>query len=115
MSDRHIVQKKFNSLLEDYRSEILPTIISDWNNLSSAEQYQLSSLNNFFCGMHVLVGLADTAFSTLLQCMGECAFLDILFAFRNVVNGWYTPLCSFACLPMALHVVKRTMPDSDFA
>ena len=35
MFDRHIVQKKFNSLLEDYRSEILPTIISDWNNLST--------------------------------------------------------------------------------
>ena len=30
MSDRHIVQKRFNSLLEDYHSEILPTIISDW-------------------------------------------------------------------------------------
>ena len=67
MSDRHIVQKKFNSLLEDYRSEILPTIISDWNQLSTAEQDQLSSLNNFFCGMHVLVGMADTASSTLLQ------------------------------------------------
>ena len=53
--------------MEDYRSEILPTIISDWNKLSSAEQHQLSSLNNLFCDMHVLVGLADTASSTLMQ------------------------------------------------
>jgi hypothetical protein len=52
MSDRHIVQK---SLLEDYRSEILSTIISKWKELSATEQGQLSSLNNFFCGMHVLI------------------------------------------------------------
>lgn len=67
MSDRHIVEKKFNSLLEDYRSEILPSVISDWDTLSVNEQLNLSSLNNFFCGMHVIVGMADTAFSTLLQ------------------------------------------------
>ena len=66
MSDCHIVQKKFNSLLEEYCSEILPSIISDWKELSIAGQDQFSSLNNFFCGMHVLVGMADTASSTLL-------------------------------------------------
>ena len=27
----------------------------------------MSSLNNFFCGMHVLVGMADTTSSSLLQ------------------------------------------------
>ena len=67
MSDRHVVQKKFNSLLEDYRSQILPTIVSDWDRLSVIEQDHLATLNNFFCGMHVLVGMADTAASTLLQ------------------------------------------------
>ena len=48
MSDCHIVQKKFNSLLEEYCSEILPSIISDWKELSIAGQDQFSSLNNFF-------------------------------------------------------------------
>lgn len=38
MSDRHIVQQKFNSLLEDYRSQILPTVVADWDQLSPAEQ-----------------------------------------------------------------------------
>lgn len=38
MSDRHIVQKKFNTLLEDYRAEILPFVMHDWDKLSSAEQ-----------------------------------------------------------------------------
>ncbi len=69
MSDRHniIVEKKFNCLLEDYRSEILPSVISDWDILSAEEQLNLSSLNNFFCGMHLIIGLADTAAATLLQ------------------------------------------------
>ena len=67
MSDRHIVQKNFNTLLEEYRLGVLPSIIEDWNQLSTAEQDQLSHLNNFFCGMHLLVGMADTTSSTLLQ------------------------------------------------
>ena len=67
MSDRHIVEKKFNCLLEDYRAEVLPLIVSNWDMLSVDEQSNLSSLNNFFCGMHVVVGMADTASSTLLQ------------------------------------------------
>ena len=66
MSDRHIVQKKFNSLLEDYRAEILPSMVDNWDELTTAEQDHFSSLNNFFCGMHVLVGMADTTSSSLL-------------------------------------------------
>lgn len=67
MSDRHIVQKNFNSLLEEYRANILPEITSSWQDLTSAEQQSMSSLNNFFCGLHLLAGMADAAASTLLQ------------------------------------------------
>ena len=67
MSDRHIVQKYFNSLLEEYRLQILPLVVSNWSSLSAEEQGELGCLNNFFCGMHVIVGMADVASSTLLQ------------------------------------------------
>ena len=67
MSDRHIVQKNFNCLLEEYRALILPEVITLWHDLSSEEQQSMSSLNNFFCGLHLLIGMADTAASTLLQ------------------------------------------------
>ena len=67
MSDRHIVEKNFNSLLEEYRSTILPSVIQSWNTLSQDQQQTMSTLNNFFCGMHVLVGMADTASATLCQ------------------------------------------------
>lgn len=66
MSDQHIVQKNFNTLFEDYRADVLPSVVQDWSKLSQAEQDRLSLLNNF-CGMHVLVGMADTTSSTLLQ------------------------------------------------
>ena len=48
MSDREIVKKNFNELLEMYRSEILLDVVSSWKNLSSEELQQVSSLNNFF-------------------------------------------------------------------
>ena len=65
MSDRHIVEKKFNELLESYRVEVLPDIVEGWDSLSEDQQLSLTRMNNFFCGLHFLVGLADAAAETL--------------------------------------------------
>lgn len=65
MSDRHIVEKNFNELLEVYRDEVLPDVIERWNGLTSDQQASLSKMNNFFCGLHFLVALADAAAATL--------------------------------------------------
>ena len=67
MSDRHIVEKNFNSLLQSYRLEVLPSVVDNWAELGEDEQQGISTLNNFFCGLHLLVGMADVASSTLLQ------------------------------------------------
>jgi len=67
MSDRHIVEKNFNTLLEGYCLEVLPSVIDNWAELNVDEQQSISTLNNFFCGLYLLVGMADTASSTLLQ------------------------------------------------
>ena len=67
MSHRHIVEKNFNVLLEDYHKSVLPTIVNSWDQMSPEEQTSMSTLNIFFCGMHVLVGMADTASSSLLE------------------------------------------------
>ena len=48
MSDRHIVEKNFNKLLEDYRAEVLPVVVSNWSALSIEEKSNVSLLNNFF-------------------------------------------------------------------
>ena len=49
MSDRHIVEKKFNELLESYREEILPDVVEGWNDLTTEQQQSFTRVNNFFC------------------------------------------------------------------
>lgn len=61
MSDRALTEKKFHKLLESYREELLPAIYSNWGNLSDAEQETLSRLNNFYCGLHILVNFAEVS------------------------------------------------------
>ena len=67
MSDRHIVEKNFNDLLDTYRADILPDVIEGWHELSPTERASVSKMNNFFCGLHFLVALADVSSETLRQ------------------------------------------------
>lgn len=67
MSDRHSAEKAFNQLLHDFRADILPGVAENWGELSNEEKEQLTRMNNFFCGLHFLVGLADSAEEALKQ------------------------------------------------
>ena len=61
MSDRCTTQKKFNRIFCEYRKSVIPTITENWNELSITEQGKLTKVNEFFCGLHFIVGLADQA------------------------------------------------------
>jgi hypothetical protein len=63
--NRHIAEKMFNELLESYRAEVLPNIVEGGYSLTEDKQLSLTRINNFFCGLHFLVGLADAAKGTL--------------------------------------------------
>ena len=65
MSDRHAAEKLFNELLEDYRADLLPAVAQNWDQMTDLEKEHLTRMNNFFCGLHYLVGLADTAEETV--------------------------------------------------
>lgn len=65
ISDRHAAEKLFCDILSEYRAEILPSVVSGWEEMCEAEQEQLTRMNNFFCGLHFLVGLAESAEATL--------------------------------------------------
>ena len=65
MSDRHAAEKLFSQILSDYRTNILPDVVPGWNDMSDEEHDQITRMNNFFCGLHFLVGLADSAEATL--------------------------------------------------
>ncbi|WAR10687.1 hypothetical protein MAR_035763 [Mya arenaria] len=60
MSDRASTEKHFNVLLEQFRNEILPEVIDNWEILSEQEKKLCSKMNNLYCGLHLLVGMADT-------------------------------------------------------
>ena len=59
MSDRCTTQKKFNRMFSEYRNSIVPDITENWAQLSQNERDKLSKVNEFFCGLHFIVGLAD--------------------------------------------------------
>ena len=65
MSDRAAPQKSFNLLLSNYRSNILPEVVTNWNELSKDEQVILSQIHHFYCGMHLVVNMAEHASESL--------------------------------------------------
>lgn len=59
MSDRAATEKAFNDLLSQYRSEILPTVLQEWEKLSDEERQSMSRMYNFYCGMHFVTNMAE--------------------------------------------------------
>ena len=65
MTDRGSVEKKCNSLLQEFRSNVLPLVTNGWDGMSDDERNGLCGINNFYCGLHFVVGLAEQAQETL--------------------------------------------------
>ena len=61
MSDRCAVQKKFNDLFIEFRKNILKNATKNFDSYSVEQQEKMIKVNQFFCGLHYLVGLADQA------------------------------------------------------
>lgn len=70
MSDRAQTEIKFNALLEEYRSSILPTVIENYDDLPDDDKKAVASLSNFFCGLHSLVHIAETSKAALKEAEG---------------------------------------------
>ena len=58
---RCVVQKKLNIVFIKLRKEFSPYVVRNWSYLSNAEQESFGKANEFLCGLHFLVGLADQA------------------------------------------------------
>ena len=104
MSDRASTQIKFNDLLEEYRTEILPQTVENYQQLSEAERLSLGKLCNFFCGLHALVHLAETASSSLLEAQAgffeqEAPIMDK--SFRKASEPGTTRLVRTTCKAVA--------------
>lgn len=104
MSDRASTQIKFNELLEEYRKTLLPAIVDNYETLSEEECKSLGKLCNFFCGLHALVHLAETASASLVQTdnanfQEEPPIMDK--NFRNKKEPGATRLVRTACKAIA--------------
>ena len=58
-------KKKFNSVFQDYRASVLPNVVENWDAMNEDMQRNFIKVNNFFCGLHSLVGLADQTEASL--------------------------------------------------
>ena len=67
MSDRAATELKFNELLEEYRRDVLPKVVRDWEELTDEEKEIMGRLNNFFCGLHSLVHFAEVTDKALKE------------------------------------------------
>lgn len=65
MSDRASSQKAFNTLLSEYRTNVLPLIIDNWESLEKNEQTSMSQMFHYFCAMHLLVNMAENVTEAL--------------------------------------------------
>lgn len=59
-------ERKFKQILTEYRSEILPHMVEQYHAYTDAEKVMLSLVNELFCGLHLIDGLAHQAKTTLL-------------------------------------------------
>lgn len=74
MSDRASTENFLNKLLQQYKQEIFPNIQLNFNNLTRNEQQLCSQINNFYCGLHLLIGIADVCEAALKKF--ETEYLD---------------------------------------
>ena len=51
MSDKHIAQKKFNSVFQNYRASVLPNVVKNCDAMNEEIQSNLIKLNNFFVAL----------------------------------------------------------------
>lgn len=61
MSDRAATEVKFNELIEQYRTEVLPLAYHNYDTFTEEEKSAIQNMSNFFCGLHALVNYAETA------------------------------------------------------
>ncbi|KAK6182314.1 hypothetical protein SNE40_010026 [Patella caerulea] len=48
MSDRASTEMKWHHMLENYRKNILPDVVSNWKNLSEGDKRPVERLSNFY-------------------------------------------------------------------
>ena len=67
MSDRAATNLKFNTLLDNYRRDLLPSITENWSAMTDEEHAAVAKVNHHFCGLHLVVNLAEQCNAVLSE------------------------------------------------
>ena len=67
MSDRAATEISFKELLNTYRSDLMKDHVDHFDSMSPEEQYLITRMFNFFCGLHLLVNIAELLDSIFKQ------------------------------------------------
>ena len=104
MPDMHSAEK-FNSLLEDYRKKILSEVNIGWKDLWNEEMSGIVHLNSFFCGMHLMVRMTESANQAQVNWLLFTWILLFSLVMRKVFwLPYYSPhgkrfkICVYACM-----------------
>ncbi|WAQ97354.1 LOW QUALITY PROTEIN: hypothetical protein MAR_030044 [Mya arenaria] len=84
-------ETKFNELLAEYRTDILPNVREKYEEMSENEKAALSRMNNFFCGHHTLMHMADVSAKSLYEVKkghfkNEIPIHNVSFSWHNSYN-----------------------------
>ena len=52
---------------ETYRDSSLPDVVDNYETLNEDSKHAISSINNFFCGLHTLVHMTDVSQKSLYE------------------------------------------------
>jgi hypothetical protein len=131
MSDRAKTNIAFTQLLIDYRKDIMPDVIDGWNDFTEEQKNACSKINNFFCGLHLLVNFAECAspalkeFDALYKDQGESDVIGELEnefqaderdeIFLSKFDGQVLTLLRFCAKSFARGVDEKSGCFSDFS
>ena len=67
MTDRAAVNKAFVKKFADWRAEVLPKLVPQWEELNEEIKEQLKEINDIYCGKHLVLNLQEYAQSALYE------------------------------------------------
>ena len=67
MTDRCIVNKAYISKLEKWRASALPQVVTNWAEIDDNVKQEMSTINDMYCGKHLVLNLQEYAASALYE------------------------------------------------
>ena len=67
MSDQAATQKSFNKMLDELKQECLSKVNQHWDDMTDEQKAASSRICTFFCGLHILINLADVTNQALCK------------------------------------------------